>query len=514
MKQKLCNFRPFFVIAIMTVIASLFAVFIFNAQVERLLIVTALVIAAIIFVALFVIFRKRIFVFLEALFLFFASPFLGVMIKSHQINENLIYNEKQVLVLGKICDYYRITKGGFLELVLDDVEIKTGDDETKKLGGKVAVYFEPEFIDLSQLNVGRWVFVKTELAFNTIESKDSWELADLAENILAGGFANYYNLQLSSQSGELSDVIKSKIFDVLESSNMESADVSFAMLFGDTNVIDKDVTDIYRDTNISHILAVSGLHVSVIISAICFLLKKLKVPRPWQLALLFVILGFYTYLCNFTISVIRSALMALILNYSFIRGKPYDRLSVLSMLAAVFLLVNPLEIFNLSFVLSFLAVLSIIFMCEPLSRLFQKVFYEKFANMLALLFAVQLGLTTVNIFYFGKFQPLGIIANFVSVPISSFAFVFLILASIVAMIMPFASFLCEIAGGMFKIVTLFSSFVRNLGLLVTLPQFSAFIIPFTFAILFVLSDYCFLKKQNKAVVSLSLAAICAALFFV
>ena len=75
--------------------------------------------------------------------------------------------------------------------------------------------------------------------------------------------------------------------------------------------------------------------------------------------------------------------MAIILNYSYIRGKPYDRLSVLALLAGVILIVNPMQLFNISFILSFFAVLSIILLCDPIKRLLNKIFYDNANNFVA-----------------------------------------------------------------------------------------------------------------------------------
>jgi competence protein ComEC len=262
-------------------------------------------------------------------------------------------------------------------------------------------------------------------------------------------------------------------------------------------VIDKDIKGIYQNTGIAHLLAVSGLHVSVIIYVIGFILKKIKLSQNIHFCILIALLGFYIYLCSFSISVIRASLMAIILNYSYIRGKPYDRLSVLSLLATIILLVNPLQLFNVSFVLSFLAVLSIILLIDPIKRLLSNIFYDKFANLLALVLAVQIGLSVVNVFYFNKFQPFSFIANLISVPLATFAFLILLASVCVVVVFPSFSFLCEFIGEIYKFIAQYNNYLIELFPAVILPQIPAIIIPCFLILLFLISDYCFVKKKLK-----------------
>lgn len=511
--KKICNFRPFLLIAILMVISIIFAVFVFNDQIARFFLFIIILSLSIASLSCFIIFRNKILLVFMTSLLFMSLPIITIFAKSIAFNDNIKYENIEVSLLGKIDDYYRITNKGYLEIVLDEIEISE-DKYIESVNGKIIIYTNPEYFDLTTLKVGTYLFVKTNITVNKLESKDVWQLSDLGENIFAVGFAKYYNIKILGNDFSVSSIVKSKVFELLKDSDMKNADVAYTMMFGDTNLLDKDIKNIYQSTGIAHLLAVSGLHISAIVFAISFILKKMKLNQTIQLIILVILLSFYSYLCNFSISVIRASLMAIIVNYSYIRGKAYDRLSVLAMLAVFIMTINPLEVFNLSFVLSFLAVLSIILLANPITRIFDKVFYNKFAKTIGTLFAIQVGLSTVNMFYFKTFQPLSFLANFISIPLATFAFIMIIISLLIFMIAPFMSFVCQWIGEIFKFISQLNNYIKDLNFEMVIGNISAILIPLTFLIMFILSDYCFLRKRTKLIASSSLFTIGLIIFLV
>ena len=497
-KRKLCNFRPMLLLAIMLIIAVIFAVFVFDLQILRIFIFVALLIFALFMLILFFTEKRRFFLTTAIIMIVISIPFLSIFIKTNNLNENLRYEECEIYILGKICENYKITVNGYLQITLDDIEISSGY-EIERIDGKIRVFTNTDYIDLTKLTLGTYAFVKINLDFNELSSKDKWELSNLSKGVIAAGFTRYNNIKIyENNDASLADSVKVKIFSVLKSTGMENFDLAYAMIFGDSNLIDRETKNIYQGTGIAHLLAVSGLHVSIVVFLISFVLKKLKVSSKLQIVLMAILLSFYSYLCVFSISVIRASMMAIILNYSYIRGKPYDRLSVLSLLASVILIVDPMQLFNISFILSFMAVLSIILLCEPIKRVFGKMFYNKFARTLALAIAIQIGLTVVNGFYFNKFQPLSFMSNIISIPVATFAFILVLISSGIIIIFPSLSFLCTFAGEIFKFISQYNKYLLNLTPGIAISNISAVFILVSFILLFIISDYCFCNKKIKA----------------
>lgn len=498
-KSKFCNFRPFVCFSLVIIIAIVVAIYHVDEVADRWIAFGVATGVAILFFVAYLFKKTKIFIFFTFLFLIFAIPFMSINLKVISISDNTEFDDSEVLVVGRMSESYSITTNGYVSIVLDSVEISNGES-SRFLDDKINLYTSKEYLDTTNLKTGNYVSAWLQLSRNTIESKDEFDLMYLSDNIVASGFVTSSKIVVYENSDKtLADNIKLKVYDFLDSSNMQYSDISYAMMFGETNLIDKTVKTVYQNTGIAHILAVSGLHVSIIVTALCFIFKKLKFSNKSQFIVLAVLLFVYSYLCNFYISVIRASLMAIILNYSYIRGKAYDELSVVAMLACFILIINPLQIFNASFVLSFLSVLSIILAKRPLDRFFENFFYDKLASELGLLFSLEVGITVVQIFYFKSFQPLTFLSNLVSIPIVTIAFLGIIIITILSIILPFLSFLCIGVGKIFSVVTQFNSYVLTISPIIHTMSISAIFIPIVFGLMFIISDYCFLSQKYKYV---------------
>ena len=142
-KMKLFNFRPFVIIAFAIICAIIFAVFVITDTMTRFIIFTASMILSIVFFVFYLIKKKRLLIFLTVLLIFVALPFLTIDFKTSKYDEYLRYENSECLILGKISDYYKITKNGYLQIILDEVEIAE-DDIIKNIDGKIVVYTNPD----------------------------------------------------------------------------------------------------------------------------------------------------------------------------------------------------------------------------------------------------------------------------------------------------------------------------------------------------------------------------------
>lgn len=439
-----------------------------------------------------------------------ALPFISIYAKGEALSKNTIYNDATIYFEGKISKNYKFTTSGNLELTLNDVTILLDEGETK-LNGTVVIYTNPENLDLTKFTIGTYLAVRSKLTFINLQTNVKDSLYYISKDIVASGYTAFYNIEVTDKvSLSVRDKIRLRVYELLNDANVDYADVGYAMLFGDSNVLDGDVKASFRATGIAHLLAVSGLHVSIIVMLINFILRKLKINFKINLAFSLLFLMIYCYLCDFSVSVIRASLMAIFSLYASVRGKAYDNLSVLALIAILVLLINPVEMFNVSFVLSFSAVLSIILLMKPLSRIFNKVFYGKLAETLALNFAVQIGLVVTNLYYFGTFPVFGILANLVAVPIATVAFMILAFGSVLSLIFPFMSFVNHGFGMLMSVVVKFNNLVSGVGLTLTAGTFSFLPIILMFALMFLASDYVFLKRRYKLVgcSALAIAVLC------
>ena len=509
--KKLFNFRPIVILAIAMIVAISFAIYVFESANSKIIMFAIFLIAFFIVTILASIFKKKFLAMISAILLFVALPFISVYFRNNNLKDNAKFENVNVLLSAKISGNFKYTTSGNLEILLDDVTLVSGN-EISNIDGKVAIYTVPSKIDLTKIESGRLVEIKTNLSFYTLDSEDiSKSMSYLTRNIVASGFAMFYNINFLDNFNEtLRDKVCNGVFDLLSSQNVEYAEIGYAMMFGDSNVLDSDIKNEFRSTGIAHLLAVSGLHVSIIVMIFWFILRKLKVNYKINLALSIIFLSIYCYLCNFSVSVIRASLMAVFALYAQVRGKAYDNLSILALVAMIVLLIDPIEMFNISFVLSFSAVLSIILLSKPLSRLFDKVFYSKVSNTLALSLSVQIGLFATNLFYFGRYPVLGIFANIVAIPIATLSFIVLIVGVCVSAIFPFMAFINQAFSVLMGVVVRFNNWISSIGVYLRLGSIPLITILLTFAFMVFVSDYIFIKPKHKAFIGGGLA-ICLVL---
>lgn len=157
-------------------------------------------------------------------------------------------------------------------------------------------------------------------------------------------------------------VIKNSLSNVLDTSlSKEDAGVLKAMLFGDKSGMDDEIKGLYQRNGIAHIIAVSGLHITLWGMGLCRLLRKIGIPLPAANSLSFLFVVLYGLLTGSQASAVRSVIMFSLFLLSEIVHRTYDLMTAMSLSAALLLFWNPLYAYYSGFLLSFSAVGGIAF---------------------------------------------------------------------------------------------------------------------------------------------------------
>jgi DNA internalization-related competence protein ComEC/Rec2 len=237
------------------------------------------------------------------------------------------------------------------------------------------------------------------------------------------------------------DRIKNKLLKVYESIlSDKEAGTLIAMLLGEKYLLDDDIKQLYQINGISHILAISGLHISLLGMFVFHLLKKLKCPVV--VATLFAIFFIYSYgvLTDFSVSTNRAVVMMSIYFFATIIGKTYDMLSALALSAFLILLQNPLQILSAGFLLSFAAVLGIAVIYPCLQKLYPS--KNTVLSSLYISFSAQIATTPVILYFYYQFPLYSLVTNLIILPFVTLLTLTSILAGIVgALILPLGVFL-------------------------------------------------------------------------
>ncbi|MGH4118859.1 ComEC/Rec2 family competence protein [Clostridium sp.] len=143
----------------------------------------------------------------------------------------------------------------------------------------------------------------------------------------------------------------------------EKAAIVMAVCFGDSGYIEKTQKDDFKKLGISHVISVSGLHMSIVYSA-------LEIIVGYKIALVFSFL--YVIFTGGKASTIRAFIMIFILKISSKIYRKYDSLSALSLAAIILLIIRPFYILDIGFMLSFLCVLGIILYNKSVEKILYK----------------------------------------------------------------------------------------------------------------------------------------------
>ncbi len=213
---------------------------------------------------------------------------------------------------------------------------------------------------------------------------------------------------------EISRNYSTKILDKWVGS--EDAPLIKAILLGDKSDLDTETKRIFTNTGAMHMLAVSGMHIGLIVVLLGGIFKLLFFHRGRIVALwlMIVLLWFYAFLTGFSASVTRAVVMFTILIFAQFMRRGYHPINSLSIAAFFILLWDPMAIFDIGFQLSFLAMVGIFSVYPMIENVV--VFKQKWLRTTwegtAIGLASQVFTVPISIYYFSQFPNYFILTNF------------------------------------------------------------------------------------------------------
>lgn len=246
-----------------------------------------------------------------------------------------------------------------------------------------------------------------------------------------------------------------------------------ALLLGQRQDMDTATNDAYKNAGVLHILAISGLHFSVLFYLLTVMLKPIsRLYRHGRLLRLIAILGIiwgFAFITGLSASVVRSVVMFSIISIGQYLNRDTNIYNSLAISMLVLLIANPYFIFDAGFQLSYLAVFSIVWL-EPFYRQY-KVSKYKGINYLSdtalVSLSAQIGVMPLTLYYFNQFPLLFLVANMVVIPLSNVVLVLGLLVLLLNLVWADAAiltgqllgFLVEIMNGFISWIASFESLV-------------------------------------------------------
>jgi competence protein ComEC len=212
--------------------------------------------------------------------------------------------------------------------------------------------------------------------------------------------------------------------EIYRNTSSVAAGVISAMVLGDKSGIPRVVYDSMVKSGTVHILVVSGFNVGIVAFLIILILKVLRIKRLVRYLIAIICLIIYCFITGASTPVVRATVMGVFILVALLIKREADIYNSLSLAAIFILIMNPRELFSISFQLSFVSVLAIITIYPKLKSLlrlesvnirFLRVILEGFAVSLS----AWLGTFGFILYYFKIFSPITVIANIFIVPLAT-----------------------------------------------------------------------------------------------
>ncbi len=195
-----------------------------------------------------------------------------------------------------------------------------------------------------------------------------------------------------------------------------------AMALGDKSALTHELREVYSVTGASHVLALSGLHLSIIFMLLTLLLGGSKFFTVHCSLLPLLSIWAFVFLVGMPVSVIRSATMLTV--YSLLSLGHRDKMSVntLAFTALFVLIVSPISLFDIGFQMSYLSVFAILLIVPLSERLFPVGYLMTHRvikwlwGMVAVSCAAQIGVAPLVAYYFGRLPVYFLLTNFIVIP--------------------------------------------------------------------------------------------------
>lgn len=338
------------------------------------------------------------------------------------LSETAVLKESQKAILERfLSDSEKISQYRLHQFWKDNRESLQREDAAGIEG--VLCYMEEEKIP----KMGSLVVVQGDYrAFTHATNPGEFDSADYYR--IMGQQGRVMDCRIVVQSTAC-DVFREKMYRIREYLSLladacfaeEDASVIKAMLLGEKGTLRADLKELYQQNGIIHILAISGLHLSVIGMGCYRLFRKVRVPSAVNIILTIGIMYCYGTMTGMGVCMLRAYIMFGIHLCAKLIGRTYDLLTAVTVAVLVVLVQQPLYIQHSGFLFSFGAICGIgIFLPAAERNLFGHSRLEK-----ALMSGIAISLSTLPVYlcFYYEFPPYSVLLNLIVIPCMTFVLV-------------------------------------------------------------------------------------------
>ncbi len=306
----------------------------------------------------------------------------------------------------------------------------------------------------------------------------------------------------------------------------DAGSLAAALITGNKDALSNDVYFCFKRAGVTHLMAVSGLHLTVISGAFTYLLSALRVPEKLRATLTVLIIILFSAVTGFTPSVTRASIMMITIFSAGFFGKRGDALNSLG-LAVLLICLNPFAVSDVGAVLSVLSVLSLCtlypvvkhFLNERITKLFKRrselisntgEFIEYVIDIIAASFCIILYNLPALYLFFYYLSPLSVFSNVLLIPLGS-----------VSTVMSFIAVIFSHTGGIAKLVFALDGKLNNalISVVRLFAQSRYYVIPagkylgVILALILIIIAICFILNNKKLLKYTALISVCALVLY-
>lgn len=195
-----------------------------------------------------------------------------------------------------------------------------------------------------------------------------------------------------------------------------------ALLLGQRNDISTATYNSYKNAGAVHILALSGLHIGIILVLLQFLLGPMdRMPhgKTLKLVVIVVLLWIFALMAGLSASIVRSVTMFSFVAYAMYLNRPANTFNILALsMFFILLLFDPALLFQVGFQMSYAAVFAIVWIYPLLQKFWspKNWLLQRGWQLLSVSIAAQLGVLPISLFYFHQFPGLFFVSNLLVLP--------------------------------------------------------------------------------------------------
>jgi competence protein ComEC len=458
------------------------------------------------FFLLLLIKKQRIYLIIPV-FLFLGIWRYEILINSELSGEIKKHYNEDLIIIGKVIAEPEI-KASSQKIKIEIYQAKDSQENFLNLNEKILVITQPHPI----------------YSFSDfLEIKGEYIEPGLIDNFDYGLYLKRFGLGAVSYYPEIKKIDKSKdeiLFSFLKSKiyilknkfreifdynlDFTSSSILKAMILGDKFFLTSDIRESFSRSGLSHIIAISGLHITLLASLFLSFLLFLGISRRQAFYFNILFLFFYLMLIGAPASACRASIMGFLSFLSIYLGRSGNISNALFLVGLILLFVNPLLIFaDIGFQLSFLAVLGIIYI-HPIikefltNKIFRKfLIMENILDIISITISVQLISAPILISNFNQVSLIAPLSNLLVLWTIPIIISFSIVAIIIFFICPFLSqiifFLVEI---ILRYIVFINDVINKIpGAFISVSRIIIFWIIIYYLFLF----YIFILKKQKPV---------------